>query len=177
MLVSDIPQTWRHTRPGVWHKPFYAKRGNKKVLEWAIYYEALCKGCSVPCVKVQKWRSYCTTLCANRHIQSYGPKHGKWKGGRIKIKDGYILILKRGHPNATFMSNYVFEHRYVMSKHLGRPLLSSEIVHHKNGIKDDNRLQNLVLTNRADHIREHKPGHWGRKIASLRDRHPGPPEF
>ena len=66
-----------------------------------------------------------------------------WKGGRTKTQMGYMRVYSPNHPNA--IKNYVLEHRLVMEKHLGRLLLKHETVHHKNGIKDDNRLENLEL--------------------------------
>lgn len=67
-----------------------------------------------------------------------------WKGGRIYHRNGYVLIRRPDHPNA-YRDGYILEHRLVMSEVLGRPLESWEIVHHENGIKDDNRIENLEL--------------------------------
>ncbi|MES2875418.1 MAG: HNH endonuclease [Bacteroidota bacterium] len=70
-------------------------------------------------------------------------------GRGYKIKEGYRYILKKGHPNAA-KSGYIAEHVFFMSNHIGRPLFPKETVHHKNGIRDDNRLENLELWN-SDH--------------------------
>ncbi len=77
-----------------------------------------------------------------------GSKNHFWKGGKIKHK-GYVLSYAPGHPNNR--KNYVYEHRLVMEKMIGRYLKSFEIVHHRNGIKDDNRPINLLLAVRENH--------------------------
>jgi hypothetical protein len=72
--------------------------------------------------------------------------------GRTLHGDGYILVLCP--PEFITMAtstNYVLEHRLVMARHLGRPLEKGEVVHHRNGIKIDNRLENLRLFVRSEH--------------------------
>lgn len=72
-----------------------------------------------------------------------GNKHHLWRGGRFKGHDGYVFVYQPGHPAVT--RNYIKEHRYIMEQYLGRYLNENENVHHKNGIRDDNRLENLEL--------------------------------
>jgi len=77
-----------------------------------------------------------------------GKRNGRWRGGEIKKHNGYILVKLQPHdffyPMADEM-DYVAKHRLVMAKHLGRCLLPWEVVHHKNGNKEDNRIKNLTL--------------------------------
>lgn len=74
-----------------------------------------------------------------------GKNNPQWKGGRYKTIEGYVLIYSPNHPFKN-SSNRVLEHRLVMEKFLGRYLKPTELIHHINGIRDDNRLENLKLT-------------------------------
>lgn len=84
-----------------------------------------------------------------------GDRHHGWKGGR-QVTGGYVRAYV--NPDSPFASMcgsrpMVFEHRLVMAEHLGRPLFPYERVHHKNGVKTDNRIENLELWEES-----HPPG-------------------
>jgi len=80
-----------------------------------------------------------------------GSKNHRWIGG-IKITKGYISELVYNHPYASTNSR-VYQHRLVMEKYLGRYLTPVEEIHHINGIKTDNRIENLQLVgNHIEHL-------------------------
>lgn len=83
-------------------------------------------------------------------------KHSCWKGG-IRYHNGYKFIFSPNHPYKT-ANKCVSEHRLIFEKHLNRFLKPNEVIHHINGIKDDNRIENLKLfSNNSEHIVFHKP--------------------
>jgi hypothetical protein len=78
--------------------------------------------------------------------------------GRRKSFQGYIYIYKPDHPFASKSKTtpgYIREHRVVWEEANGRLLGPKEVVHHINGIKDDNRPENLIALSNADHRRLH----------------------
>jgi hypothetical protein len=73
----------------------------------------------------------------------YGLLHHNWNGGKMQL-GGYTAVSCENHPHA-YRDGYILEHRLVMENHLGRYLQEYETVHHKNGVKTDNRIENLEL--------------------------------
>ncbi|MEK7113035.1 MAG: HNH endonuclease signature motif containing protein [Patescibacteria group bacterium] len=89
-----------------------------------------------------KNKKFCSHKCA---VTTYpaGEYASGWKGGKA-IRGGYMTVyVGRG--------KYELEHRLVMEMFLGRALAENEIVHHSNGNKLDNRLENLEIMLRATH--------------------------
>jgi hypothetical protein len=117
-----------------------------------------CLACSKPIKSTpSRIRKFCSLACRGKIWRGKGSP--RFKGSRFRTVAGYIEIT---HPET---GSRVREHRYLMEKFLGRTLLPSEDVHHKNGIKDDNRLENLQLLDHGEHstLSNQIGGAWSRK--------------
>lgn len=120
-------------------KWFYNEYKNNKK---GIYVIAKSLGCS-PNTVYRRLKLYNIEIFSHSFNIS-GERHPNWKGGIRKTKYGYTRIYKPEHPNADSHKT-VYEHRLIMEKKLGRYLNVDEVVHHLNGIKNDNREENLVV--------------------------------
>lgn len=97
-------------------------------------------------------RTFCSKTCSTRHTAR---NRTTTKYRRLTTR-GYVEVWNPTHPMAQ-KSGYLMEHRLLMAEHLGRLLDSSEVVHHKNEVKTDNRIENLELLGKVEHDRLPKP--------------------
>jgi len=88
-----------------------------------------------------------------------------WRVTRVVSKGDYYYAVLPEHPNSTDWG-YVLWHRVIMENHLGRLLTPEEVVHHINGDKKDNRLENLELLDKKEHSARHM--RTGRKMVELK---------
>ena len=97
----------------------------------------------------------------NKGLKGYhsGVSHWNWKGGKRYHSSGYIEIYCPNHPSAN-SGGYVLEHRLVMEKQIDRYLSPDEIVHHINGNKQDNKIENLMLLTASEHQSMHTKKWW-----------------
>jgi hypothetical protein len=127
--------------------PYHIKRGEGKFCSHPCYSKSLI-GRPLSEETKKKLTKYRGRLASN------------WQGGKRIDKDGYITIYQPNHPFAT-KNNSVLEHRLIIEKAIGHYLNKSEVCHHINGKRDDNRLQNLMVfksysAHRLFHLKPHK---------------------
>ena len=136
----------------------------------------------------------CSRLCATKVLnQIRRQRNPNRYDNKYKTTKGYIAVWNPSHPRAS-KAGYILEHRLVIEKVLGRFLKPSEVVHHLNHKKDDNRPENLEVMLKKDHDKilkppprpvERKCPHclrpiyvWGRaRLAAVRLSHELPPRF
>lgn len=149
-------------------------RAGKEGVKIGDYVEEKCPDCRK--IKIVKLRKHgqlprrCNS-CAVKKSHKDNPRirreesHYNWKGGININAQGYILeYVRPDNPYYEMAVNtggrrfggYILQHRLVMAKHLGRILEPYEIVHHKDGNKQNNSIENLELTER----KKHKNTYW-----------------
>ena len=85
---------------------------------------------------------FCSQKCACEYRKKSNPGNGYW------YENGYKVLWNGG--------NSIKEHIKVMQDFLGRELTKDEVVHHINGVKDDNRIDNLKLMTKGEHSSYHR---------------------
>jgi hypothetical protein len=145
----------KHKKCPTCKKRFYKKRNySRKYWERQRY-------CSLICSKT--WFERGTKPKGRGNRGKRGSENANYRGGRIINKVGYVLVLLVG------TNHYQYEHRKVMENFLGRKLKRNESIHHINGIRSDNNLENLLLMKKREHDRFSTTERWRRKKCLITD--------
>jgi hypothetical protein len=121
---------------------------------------------------------FCSRSCVDKHRS--GDNSPFWRGGRYIDLHGYVMLYMPDN-RAAGGSGYVAEHRVVMERALGHPIPDGMHVHHIDGNKANNELENLALMSRSEHRAlhmkhqpppMHDPEVRARLSATMRSRRP-----
>lgn len=152
---ADNKRFSRDERGQWWYTPDGYPRTRASIRQCAE-----CKGHFLANIYSMKTQGCCSKPCAQAKFhrenpgQNAGPRSGRWKGGRKVDERGYVLVMAPSwHPLVKGRRKYIQEHRLVVEQREGRFLLPHETVHHINGVRDDNRPENLELW-----AKSHPPG-------------------
>ncbi len=160
--IGEIARGKEIGRKQLYDKFIFIKCPDCDIERWLIYQH----------VRKQLSKGLCHACSQHRHQRE---KHQNWKGGRIKTSDGYISILLElndtFYPMTRKYDNYVAEHRLVMAQSLGRCLTRQENVHHLNGVRHDNRIENLALTTNKKHNKKSLIQQLQQRIRELEQLH------
>lgn len=111
--------------------------------------EKICNNCNITYKSTHKY--FCKSCYEDGRqylVVKTDDKVNKIKNIRYIKDSGYVLIHRPDHPNS-HKNGYILEHTFIVSEHIGRPLKKGENIHHINGIRDDNRIENLELWSRS----------------------------
>lgn len=117
-----------------------------------------CIHCGAAFTPKRKEQALCSVTCRQAHNgkcrrgQKTGPSKSEYK--RRLTKDGYYRVYCAHHPFADGRKE-MHEHDLVMERKIGRRLMPTECVHHRNGIKTDNRMENLEVMSHSEHSSLH----------------------
>ena len=157
LVGKEIPKTCSQCIPSK-SVAFYSTKPTELTEEGAVINWGQCgskRDVRVDRVKIMKMGGLCQ-LCANllKNSQQSMEQNGRWKGGRVKSREYVDIRIPKDHPMISMSpkgKNTIPEHRLVVALAIGRPLESWEHVHHINGIKNDNRLENLQIVSPDKH--------------------------
>lgn len=129
-------------------------------------------------VKNKNYTGWCLSCNALRNLVQLNSKqkkenHPRWHGGWT-TSNGYIFVrIEETSPfySMATTNSRILEHRLFMAESLGRCLETQEVVHHLNGTRTDNRLENLCLTNNSNHERKTLVKCLQQRIKELEDRY------
>jgi hypothetical protein len=140
--------------------PAWVKNGRRRYCSRPCQAKATVAGRRLGKVHAEASRTKMREAATGKYVRE---NSSQWKGGRFKNQGGYLLVMvetlsepARSLARQMTTKKYVQEHRAVAAAKAGRPLLRDEIVHHRNGVKDDNRPENLIVVPRDVHSMEHR---------------------
>jgi len=161
MKITDaVKRGFKMFPDGEWRQP--TKRPYKTTVYtiWQRWIKKQCRKCTSEFLASHDTQDFCSNSCARTGVPSaMKGKTFSRKGsyGRKRLaSNGYTEIYMPGHPLCDTKGR-VLEHRLIIFNKIKRPLTFNDVVHHINGIRSDNRPENLVLLTRGIHNSHHKP--------------------